>query len=60
MINPEFAEHCNLSEDIRISRLAMNDMRGDTSTEENLEKGKSTIFLIKRGENTLYVGIRIG
>jgi serine protease Do len=27
---------------------------------EKLEKGKSALFLVKRGENTMYVGIQIG
>jgi serine protease Do len=45
---------------LEINRKTVRNINDYKSAMERLEKGRSTIFLVKRGENTLYVGIKIG
>ena len=45
---------------LEINRQTIKNIDDYKSAVEMIEKGKTALFLVKRGENTMYVGVKIG
>ena len=44
---------------LEISRKQISSIDDYRNAVKELEKGKSALFLVKRGENTIYIGIKM-
>jgi len=44
---------------LEIGRNPINNLKDYREAIQNIDKGKSTLFLVKRGENTIYIGIKL-
>jgi serine protease Do len=45
---------------LEINRQLIRNMDDYKNALEKIDKGKSALFLVKRGDNTIYLGIKIG
>jgi len=44
---------------LEIGRNPINNLKDYREAVQNIDKGKSTLFLVKRGENTIFIGIKL-
>ncbi len=44
---------------LEIGRSPINNLKDYRAAIQNIDKGKSTLFLVKRGENTIYIGVKL-